>query len=748
MLAKRVRREELSLCKISRAHDGVTMYLVSASGERLRWQLGQYRTEHVLFTGDNSRHFGNKARSVCTARFRRAAGSCTFAQRRVTFEKSEPCVVYATPTEYEGMYGTNSAMDCLVVHSFQTRCDCGRCSSMPEVFAQIGQLAEASGVAMHRHCEIQCDWMNTVVRTLKGCDHVVGILPACRVYYVATQRGPGGLLHAFVLLHPQDTEHTEHGVSITATSVVHEVVDAYSGALGPDTVRHPSSAGLLESLLSTLERVCDVVVVYDEQLPGLVRPLLVDLRRLYDQLPANTTGVASGVKLQVDMSNRAVASALGQWSAHDLHGAQFVLDGALVAAADVRTACTLCALDTVRGLVALCLETQRWSCIPVCHNGKPNGRPGPGRPTAMRNSLVHATTTGVLMPNDRPLASVRLSAPCKYRDPTVAVVMGLVVQLDFRCFYSSLVVEQNISAEVGTGQHEGVFVALTKRLIKVREDAKLQISLLEADKTRTEADRSRRIAKHNLLQRVAKDRMNATVGVWACTNAGCMADLPAAARVYECAKQCLASVLSLLQAEFATCSVCGCTHNFGPDGTHTPSECDVAVRGEPIRPLETVTDSVVFALSCGDTERTATEIAEYIQFTCFGHRSPICILLERVCSIWMYPNPSSCFALPLRDADACRPDAWLNKGPLLNPAKQRIDMLRLTRALFAAIACMHLQNFPKTARVAKEMATLAIERLRLPLREFRDLMKLTTRVCPPDMQQVLSRLYEPLCRAE
>jgi hypothetical protein len=50
--------------------------------------------------------------------------------------------------------------------------------------------------------------------------------------------------------------------------------------------------------------------------------------------------------------------------------------------------------------------------------------------------------------------------------------------------------------------------------------------------------------------------------------------------------------------------------------------------------------------------------------------------------------------------------------------------------------------------VATYMATLAITRLRLPRREFRELMKVTTRVCPPDLQQVLSRLYEPLCRAE
>ena len=300
-MAKRLCREDLSLCKISRAPDGVTMYLVSASGERLRWQLGLYTTEHVLFTGDNSRHFGSRVKSVCEARWRRAAGGCTSAQRRVTFERSGPCIVYGTPAERERVYGTDSAMECLVVHRFQRGCDCARCSGLPDVFAHIGELAQASGVAVYRHCELRCDWMNTVVRTLEGCDHVVGVLPACRVYYVVTQRGPGGLLQAFVLLHPRDTAHTEHGVSATATRVVHEVVDSYSGSLRPGTVRHPTSAGLLESLLSTLERDCDVAVVYDEQLPRLVRPLVVDLRRLYDQLPANTTGVASGVKLQVEM---------------------------------------------------------------------------------------------------------------------------------------------------------------------------------------------------------------------------------------------------------------------------------------------------------------------------------------------------------------------------------------------------------------------------------------------------------------
>jgi hypothetical protein len=306
---------------------------------------------------------------------------------------------------------------------------------------------------------------------------------------------------------------------------------------------------------------------------------------------------------------------------------------------------------------------------------------------------------------------------------------------------------------------KGIFVELTKRLLKTREDAKRQISLLKNDDTLSDRDRTRGIASLYTKQQVAKDRMNATVGVWACTNAGCMSDLPQAAKVYDCAKECLHSVLSMLKSEFATCRTCGCTHHFGlniadtetgyeilPKSLHNipMTQCEAPLRCKSLRLLETVTDSVVFALSCGDTEYTAVEVCDRIQRTCFGDRSPICITLERICSIWMYPNPSSCFALPLHDADACNPASWLNKGPLLNPAKQKIDKLRLTRALFAAIACMHLQNFPKTAHVAHEMITLTIERLRLSLTEFRRLVNLTARVCPPTMQQTLSRLYEPI----
>ena len=746
MPAKRIRLQQLSLCKIVLGAGEVRMYVVSERGERFEWRLPVHSTECVLFTGKNAMYFANRVKAVCEARLRKVEGGCAEARRHAVFAKSERCIVYATPAERERRYGTVSAMECLVVHRLETSCDCAVCTRVADVFADIAQIARGSGVTAHRHCEIQCAWMNTVVRKLKGCEHVVGMLPACKVSYLATHRGPGGLLQAFILIRPGSTSHVGHALSVTTATVVHEAVDAYPGPRRPGTVHRGSSAQLLQSLVATLELDCDIVVTYADDVAGLARPLLVDLKRLYDDLPPTTTGIVSNVKTGVDMFLEAGASPLDQLVAHDLGTPRVVLDGDLAAPGTIaRVACCLRALDMARGLVALCLQKQRCSCIPLSHSGDKSDRRGPGRPTAMRNSLMTACTDNVLMPIHTPSSAHKLRAPCRYRDDTVAVQTGSIALLDFVAFYPSIVVERGISAEVPAGgDAEGIFVALTKRLMRTREDAKCQISLLARDDALTAEARSRRIAKYQTIQQDAKNRMNAIVGVLACTNAGCMYDPAQAARVYECAKQCLQSVLDVLQSEFATCGACGCTHRFGSDGC--ADGCEAAVRAEPLRPLETVTDSVVFALSCNDDpEYTATKVTEYIQRVCFGHRSPICIKLERVCSVWMCPNKGSTFALPLHDADACRPESWLNKGPLLNPAKQQIDRLHLTRALFATIACKHLHTFPETAKVAEEMAIRAIERLRLRRSEFGALMQLTSRVCPPDMYDAVSRLYEPYC---
>ena len=287
--------------------------------------------------------------------------------------------------------------------------------------------------------------MNAVVRKLKGCHNVVGHLPVCRICYMSTSRDKDGLLKAFVLLYPDTTVHTEQAISTTSSNMWHEAVGVCRNK--NNVVMWSSSSELERSLLTILEHECDVVVVFDDKLFGLHKTLLVDMWQLYENLPTNTTGVHSDVKLGVDMFNGLAASRLDQWVAHDLHSSHFILNGrVLVNSAIAYNACVLCALDKVRGLVALCLETQRWSCIPV-HHGIEGARIGPGRPTAMRNSLVATNTGDVLIPMVHPQASIQLAAPCKFRTSSLVVKTGCIVQLDFVSFYSSIIIERCISAD-------------------------------------------------------------------------------------------------------------------------------------------------------------------------------------------------------------------------------------------------------------------------------------------------------------
>jgi hypothetical protein len=445
MSVKRMCLEKLSLYKIHRVCDAVTMYLVSASGEQIEWSLDVYTTDHVLFTGENSNYFGSRVKAICEARLRKVEGGCEQARKHVVFEKSKSRRVYATSTEHVRRYGTTSVMECLVVHRLAMKCKCALCTRISDIFTEIVALAGASNVRMYRHCEIPCNWMNAVVRKLQGRDNVVGHLSVCRVYYMSTSRDKDGFLKAFMLLRPDTTVHTEQAICTTSSNMWHEAVGVCTNK--KNVVMWSSSRELERSLLTILERECDVLVVYDDKLYGLQRTLLVDMWQLYENLPKNTTGVHSDVKLGVDMFNGLVASRLDQWVAHDLHGSQFILNGdVLVNSTIAYNACVLCGLDKVRGLVALCLETQRWSCIPVCH-GSRGTRIGPGRPTAMRNSLVATNTGDVLMPMVHTQSSIQLAAPCKFRTPLLAVKTGCIVQLDFVSFYSSIIIEQCISSD-------------------------------------------------------------------------------------------------------------------------------------------------------------------------------------------------------------------------------------------------------------------------------------------------------------
>jgi len=344
--------------------------------------------------------------------------------------------------------------------------------------------------------------------------------------------------------------------------------------------------------------------------------------------------------------------------------------------------------------------------------------------------------------------------------------IGVIAQLDFSAYYASIVIAYFVSAEnrvncesgapntvrldATTDGHLkecGTMVRLMQKWMHERATAKQAMSEITADRQLTKGQRRPLIAKQDTLQRAAKDRMNSLIGIWACKRAGPMTDLQQANVIYNQAKHCLQSVIDLISTEFATCNTCGSTHHFGQRGRVGAFEsCDQPSRGAAIEPIETVTDSVVFAMSPNDPECYASEMTETIQSMCFAQLSPIKIVLEKLYSIWMYPDGQTTFALPLKDSDASLPENWLNKGPILNPAKGSIYKLHIYRGVFATIACYILQNFPRTARVAEQMVITALKRSDFSLTDFRAVMMSTTRICPAAIQQDVCKIFEPHCK--
>ena len=745
--SKQPKQEKIVITKFVKERGNMKVIGRWASGQPNDVILECYNTYHLLFTGTKVGHFAKRMKAMCTLLILQVSGGCDKGRaytRDDMFEVTQK-MLYASPEERIGIFGTADLLQCLVVHMPENGCGCGTCGEMQKVVEIISLEAKRNYVGVSVQCEIPCVSTNTLVRFLKEKDHMVGQLPCCRVYYVATERDPLGRLQEFMFMQWTNGSSGEGG------SVVVDAGDLHHGTLhehcGNSTCcygeksYYGTSEELEKSLLEMLESRSDLVVVYDDFIKHLNRPLCVDLAKLYSLLPRGTIGVNSCVKMTITMSE--TVTCLQQRLLHDTGSPKFILGAYEVEG--LTTAWRMCAiafLDKVRNLVQMCLARQRMTCVPVQHE---TGSGGERAAIAIRNNLVLACKTCVVFGDRGKVVECRLSGPCRFRDK-FACVRTNVVLCDFKSFFPTMVIAFGLSTEVGSGGLGGTMDGMMRIWMQERTNAKQQIMDVRMDQTLTQTVRMQQLAKLETHQQLAKYHMNVAIGIWACRGAGTMCDLQLANRVYAKAKYCLQYVLDVL-SEFATCEACGCTHRF-EQGLVCVDGCTHPIQGTSVQVLETITDSVAFVASPNDSRQDAQEITNYIQNKCFASNPPVEIELTDYYSIIIFPNRSSTFGLPLDDEDACLCTKWVTKGPLLNPGAQTIYGLYLIRGIFATIACKILQNFPLTARVAEEMVIRSIKKLGTTLSEFHCLMQHTRSVCSVEIQATVRHLYEPHCMSD